>query len=191
MPKRGKKGPGVRGGRHRLSYLIALIPAVVFVGLIVYLLSQPTTQPPVTQITSIVEKGKAPDFVLRRLTPNGLSDETFTLSSTRGKVVFLDFAWWRCPHCNNMEPVIKDLYSEFSGRGVVFVTVMIDDRQSSVSESARFVAQHGIPWTALWDEGGRVSNLYGVTATPTYVIINENGNIVRVLTGEQPKQVLA
>ncbi len=191
MSKKGRKGGRARGRRHRFSYIVALIPAVIFVGLIVFLLSQPAAQPPITKITSTAEREEAPDFVLRRLTPNGLSDETFTLSSTRGRVVFLDFAWWRCPHCNNMEPVIKDLYSEFSGRGVVFVTVLLDDRQSSVSESARFVAQHEIPWTALWDEGGRVFDRYGVRATPTYVIIDGEGKIVRVLTGEQPRQVLA
>ncbi|GBC71703.1 Thiol-disulfide oxidoreductase ResA [Candidatus Calditenuaceae archaeon HR02] len=191
MPKKGRKGASVRGGRLRFSHIVALIPAVVFIGLIVFLFLQPAAQPPITKITSSNEGGEAPDFVLRRITPNGLSDETFILSSTRGRVVFLDFAWWRCPHCNNMEPVIRDLYSEFSSRGVVFVTVLLDDRQSSISDSARFVAQHEIPWTALWDEGGRVFDRYGVTGTPTYVIINEEGRIVRVLTGEQPKQVLA
>jgi peroxiredoxin len=191
MPKKGRNGASPRGGRHKLSYLVALIPAAVFVGLIVFLLSQPAAQPPITQVSPTAERKEAPDFVLRKLTPNGLSDETFTLSSARGRVVFLDFAWWRCPHCNNMEPVIKDLYSEFSGRGVVFVTVLLDDMQSSVSDSARFVAQHEIPWTALWDEGGRVFSRYGIRETPTYVIINREGKIVTVVKGEQQRQVLA
>jgi len=191
LHKKDRRGTGARKERSRLSYILAFLPAVLFVGLLVFLLSAPPTTPPVTSITSAGEKGEAPDFVLRRLTPNGLSDETFTLSSARGRVVFLDFAWWRCPHCNNMEPVIKDLYSEFSGRGVVFVTVLIDDRQSSVSESARFVAQHGISWIALWDEGSRVSGLYGVKGTPTYVIIDRNGKIVSAVSGEQPKEYLA
>lgn len=192
MEKKGRgRGSAKRRKSSKLSYFVAFLPAAVFVGALVFLLLQPAPPPPVSTMTEVRERGVAPDFVLKKLTPEGLSEETFTLSSTRGKVVFLDFAWWRCRYCNNMEPVIKELYSEFSGRGVEFVTIMMDDRQSSVSDSARFVAQHGIPWTVLWDERSSVFSTYGVTGTPTYVIIDESGKIVRVVTGEQPKQTLA
>lgn len=191
--KRGKTAPPAKQRRSRLGYLVAFIPAAVFVGLIVFLLSQPPAAPPVPTVTTTgTESGvSAPDFVLRKLTPEGLSSETFTLSSTRGRVVFLEFSWWRCPHCAAMSPVVKELYSEFSGRGVVFLTVMVDDGRSDVSESARFVAEHGITWTALWDEGNQVARLYGVSGTPTYVVIDRDGSIVRVLSGGQPKQALS
>jgi len=74
-----------------------------------------------------------PSFLGFSLRPRGLSDEAFTLSSARGRVVFLDFAWWRCPHCNNMEPVVGELATKYGARGVVFVTVMIDDQQSPLT----------------------------------------------------------
>ncbi|MEM0444545.1 MAG: TlpA disulfide reductase family protein [Nitrososphaerota archaeon] len=193
MERKGKRSASAkRKSRARFSYIIAFLPAAVFVGLIVFLLLQPpTAPPPVSTLTQVTNRGAAPDFTLNKLTAEGLSEEKFTLSSTRGKVVFLDFSWWRCPHCNNMEPVIKELYSEFSGRGVEFVTIMIDDRQSSIADNAGFVARNQIPWTVVWDEGGRVSSLYGVKGTPTYIVIDESGNIVRVVSGEQPKQFLA
>ncbi|MEM2858749.1 MAG: hypothetical protein QW263_07425, partial [Nitrososphaerota archaeon] len=38
----------------------------------------------------------APDFKLKVITPEGLTDREFTFSSTRGSVVFLDFAFSWC-----------------------------------------------------------------------------------------------
>jgi thiol-disulfide isomerase/thioredoxin len=185
--KRGRE----RGGWRRATYIAAFIPAALFIGLIAFLLAQPLgpANPGISE--RAVVGAEAPDFTLRIITPEGLSDEAFTLSSARGRVVFLDFAWWRCPHCNNMEPVVGELAAKYGARGVVFVTVMIDDQQSPVSESAGFVERHGIFWTAVWDEGARVADLYGVQATPSYIIIGRDGRVaVRLPPGEQPEEAL-
>lgn len=193
MPPRAKERRGrARGnGGRKITYIAAFIPAALFVGLIIFLLAQPPQRINPTTLTRANSGAEAPDFSLRKLTPQGLSEETFTLSSARGKVVFLDFAWWRCPHCNNMEPIVKEIATKYSAKGVVFVTVMIDDRQSPVSESAKFVERHGIFWTAVWDERGRVSDLYGVQATPSYIIIDREGKVaVRLPPGEQPREAL-
>ncbi|MCS7145831.1 MAG: TlpA disulfide reductase family protein [Nitrososphaerota archaeon] len=200
MPKKkSRAGPPPKKRSSRLTYLAAFLPAAFFVGLIIFLLLQPPAAPPPSPTTATQTSPtrpanggvEAPDFMLRRLTPEGLSSDTFTLSSARGKVVFLEFLWWRCSYCKAMAPTIKELHSEFSGRGVVFVTVMVDDRQSSVDESARFVSEHEISWTALWDEGGRVMSLYGVRGTPTYFVIDREGRVVEFFSGAQPKQSLS
>jgi len=131
----------------------------------------------------------APDFKLKVITPEGLTDREFTFSSTRGSVVFLDFAFSWCPHCNNMAPIIKRLYQEYSQKGVVFVTVM-GSSGSSPSASASFLSRHGVSWTALYDERMSVFSLYGVTGTPTYFVIDSDGRIVTKLIGEQPYDTL-
>jgi peroxiredoxin len=188
---RGRGGATRRGGRRKIAYIAAFAPAALFVGLIVFLLAQPPQPLNPTTLTESASGAQAPDFTLRKLTPQGVSDETFTLSSLRGRVVFLDFAWWRCSYCDLMEPIIKELATEYSARGVVFVTVMIDDRQSPVGESAKFVERHGMFWTVVWDERGRVSDLYGVQATPSYIIIDEDGRIaLRLPPGAHPKSTL-
>jgi len=178
-------------GRRTFIYLAASLPTALFVALLTALLLQPPAAPPVANITQVTERGEAPDFVGKRLTPQGLSGEEFRFSSTRGRIVFLEFAWWRCPVCNRMAPVVRELYNEFSGKGVVFVTVMIDDLQSSVQDNARYIASHEIPWTVVWDEGGSIQHLYDVSATPTYFIVNPEGRVVRVLTGAYPKEAIS
>jgi hypothetical protein len=42
-----------------------------------------------------------------------------------------------------MESVVGELSAKYGARGVVFVTMMIDDRQSPVGESTGFVERHG------------------------------------------------
>jgi hypothetical protein len=99
--------------------------------------------------------------------------------------VFLDFAWWRCRTAHNMEPVVGELAAKYGARGVVFINVMIDDQQSLVGERAGFVERHGIFWTAVWDEGARVAGLYGVQATPSYIIIGRDGRVAARLPPEE------
>jgi peroxiredoxin len=82
---------------------------------------------------------------------------------------------------------------------VVFVTVA-GSSGSSPSASAKFLRDHGVSWTAVYDERMSVFQLYGVTGTPTYFVIDRNGRIVEVvdrygrivkmLEGEQPYEVL-
>jgi hypothetical protein len=98
MPTRVKEKR--KGDGRRTTYIAAFIPAALFIGLIVFLLAQPPGPANPSIPSRAIVGAEAPDFTLRIITPEGLSDETFTLSSARGRVVFLDFAWWRCPHCN-------------------------------------------------------------------------------------------
>ncbi|MEM0455467.1 MAG: TlpA disulfide reductase family protein [Nitrososphaerota archaeon] len=183
------KRKGRTKSEPRWYITIAFVPAMLLVALLAYLLSiPPAPVSPPTQTTT-GPQAEAPDFKLKVITPDGLTDREFTFSSTRGSVVFLDFAFSWCPHCNNMAPTIKRLYQEYSQKGVVFVTVM-GSSGSSPSASASFLSRHGVTWTALYDERMSVFNLYGVAGTPTYFVIDREGRIVAKLIGEQPYEAL-
>ncbi len=183
------KKKGRTKSEPRWYIAVAFVPAMLLVGILVYLLSIPPAPVSPTTQTSTGERIEAPDFKLKVITPEGLTDREFTFSSTRGSVVFLDFAFSWCPHCNNMAPIIKRLYQEYSQKGVVFVTVM-GSSGSSPSASASFLSRHGVSWTALYDERMSVFSLYGVTGTPTYFVIDSDGRIVTKLIGEQPYDTL-
>ncbi len=185
MPKGKKRG----NEGSRWVTIAAFIPAVLLVGLIAYLLSIPPAPLPQGSRTTQGSMAEAPDFKLRVITQDGLTDREFTFSSTRGSVVFLDFVFSWCPHCNNMGPTIKRLHDEYSAKGVVFVTVA-GSSGSNPSATAKFLRDHGVSWTAVYDERMSVFELYGVSGTPTYFVIDRNGMIVRKLIGEQPYEVL-
>jgi len=170
--------------------VVAFIPAFLLVGLLAYLLSVPPAPlPSGSGTTEGLPAAEAPDFKLRIITPEGLTEREFAFSSTRGSVVFLDFVFSWCPHCNNMAPTVKRLYEEYSGKGVVFVTVA-GSSGSSPSATAKFLKDHGVSWTAVYDERMSVFQLYGVSGTPTYFIIDRDGRIVQKLIGERPYEVL-
>lgn len=172
------------------SYLIAFIPLLILVVVVIYMLLSPQGSQ-IQEQKTYQALGIAPDFTLNVITPSGLTDEKFTLSSLRNKVVLLDFALSWCPHCNNMEPVLKKLYNDYRVRGVEFVTVAGDDELTDEVQTAEFVARHSIPWKVVFDVGLSVFTKYGIRGTPTYVVIDRHGNVVTILEGEQSYSTLS
>jgi len=168
------------------SYVIAFIPALLLVGFLVYVITLPPQPIATTNTTSPnTSKGnKAPDFTLEIINENGLTGKKFQFSDFLGSVIFMDFAFEWCPHCNNMAPKIEKLYEEYSKRGVKFLTIM-GSSGTNAAKSAEFIKKHGITWTVLFDANMDVFNLYGVKGTPTYFVIDEDGKILNVLIGEQ------
>ncbi|MCX8202808.1 MAG: TlpA family protein disulfide reductase [Nitrososphaeria archaeon] len=183
--RKGKKRPESRAR----ELVIAFVPAALLVGLLVYLVSQPVSPTLITPQRTAHQGETAPDFTARVLTPDGLTERSFSLSEYRGSVIFLDFVFSWCPHCKNMAPKVKALHEEFSAKGVRFVTVAGSSR-SSPEDSAKFLRDHGISWTAVYDAEMSVFQKFGVRGTPTYVVIGRDGRIITKLAGEQPYEVL-
>jgi peroxiredoxin len=163
------------------SKYLAAIPALLLAGLIAFLTMSPPQS--VTVTVSATGAGKAPDFTLPIIAGEGLAGRDFTLSSLRGRPVFMDFVFEWCPHCNNMAPTVERLYREFGDR-VAFVTVM-GSQGTTPERSARFISRHGIGWTAVYDSDMKVFQQYGVRGTPTYFIIRADGTMAKTLVGEQ------
>lgn len=114
----------------------------------------------------------APDFTART-TDGG----TFTLATTRGSVVLLDFwgAW--CPPCRATLPHLDSLVRTYGFRGLVGVIVSTDLKEQDAID---YLAEAELDrFTSLWEPGGKAGNpiaqLYGVSTNDvgiprTYVI---------------------
>lgn len=95
----------------------------------------------------------------------------------RGKPLVLYFwATW-CPACRqDVENIVK-LHREFYPQGVQFLSVSLDE---DLARLEAFVKEHGISFPVLFD-GKRweneIARLYGISATPTFVLIDEEGFI--------------
>lgn len=100
--------------------------------------------------------------------------KTFTLSSLRGKVVFLNFwATW-CPPCRAEMPSINALYERFrEDKNVIFLTV---DTDGNYRKASAFLKrqQYSLPLYVADSEIPR--ELLG-RSIPTTVIINKKGQI--------------
>lgn len=180
--------------KHRSVYLAYRAIPIIIVALAVVggVLALYITQPGGTTTQSGTSTHMpAPDFELRRITASGLTEDVFRLSSVRGSPVFMDFAFSWCPHCNNMAPIVKRLRESYAEKGVFFLTVAGDDARTDEKQTAEFLARHGVSWTVVFDEQLRVFDLYSVRGTPTYIVINRDGEIVGRLEGEQSYEDLS
>ena len=126
----------------------------------------------------IAEVGKqAPQISLPAL---GGGDVKF--SSSKGKVVFVNFwATW-CAPCIEEMPLMEVLHRRFSGGDFVMLAVSIDTDESSVSE---FISKYRLTFEVLLDKSQEVSSSYGITGVPETFIIDRDGLLVRKEIGPQ------
>jgi thiol-disulfide isomerase/thioredoxin len=180
--------------KHTLSRSEKIaIPIIIIIAIwVVYSISQPTAVPNApTTSTQISGPPTAPDFSLPVVSGGGLTGQSVTLASFRGKVVLLEFMEPWCPHCQKMAPVLENLYNQYGKENVVFISVAGPWQGATADDTARFINDYGSTWSYAYDSSGSTLSAYGVNATPTFIIIGKDGSIVARYEGEQSYDTLA
>jgi len=193
-----KKGKQEISQKHGLSKAEKVaIPIIIIIAVwVVYSLTQPAPSSTTLQVSysstgSLSQSSSAPDFTLPIVSSSGLTGNSLTLSSLRGKVVLLEFMEPWCPHCQHMASVLDSLYSQYGSGNVVFISVAGPWNGATADDAANFIRNYGTSWVFLYDSSGTVFNEYGVQATPTFFIIGKDGSISSTLNGEQPSDALS
>lgn len=114
----------------------------------------------------------APDFAL----PD-LSGRIIRLSEFKGKPILLNFwATW-CLPCRTEMPSLERAYQDYHGKGLVVLTINID--QGSPSRVEAFAKAHRLPFPILLDPEWKAAEAYRVFGrVPTTYLINRAGEIV-------------
>lgn len=121
-----------------------------------------------TAVSDITEE--ALDFTLSDLEGNSV-----TLSSFKGKVVFLNFwATW-CPPCCSEMPSMQKLHDKMKDKDFAMLAVDVGERKAGV---AAFVDKNNYKFTVLLDSEHKVSSDYKVAGIPTTLIIDKEGKVV-------------
>jgi len=120
-----------------------------------------------------VEVGDAaPSFKLK--TAKG---DLFDLGVVKGNnpVLLIFWATW-CPVCKEEVPKVKDFHNEFGPKGlkILAIDVGIND---SVKRMGKYITKYDMTYPAAFDNGSKVTNLYGVMGTPTIFIIDRKGTV--------------
>ena len=125
-----------------------------------------------------------------------------TPDDLKGKVVrFYFWAHW-CPDCKRQEPVLRALYEEYHDLGLVIVGPtqfygFISRGQTAAPEeelaylSGDYAAEFPIPpWMGVPISGDNFLN-FGVSTTPTLVLVDRDGIVQRYNPGDMSHEELA
>ncbi len=125
----------------------------------------------------------APDFTLLQR-----DSSKFTLSSTRGKYMMIDFwASW-CHPCRQAIPHWKEVYAKYHDKGFDIVSVSDD---SKWKDWFKAMDQEKMPWIQVCDEfpvknmPARVGSLYMTSYIPFYVLMDKEGKILLYTSNEK------
>lgn len=127
-----------------------------------------------------VASGKitAPDFTL----PD-LDGKKVSLSDFRGKWVVLDFWGSWCGWCVKGFPALKEAYKKY-GDKIVVIGIDCNESEEDWREG---VKRHQLPWLNLYNgHDTKLYTDYKIEGFPTKAIINPEGKLVDLTTGEDP-----
>lgn len=121
----------------------------------------------------------APDFTL-----NDINGKPLALSSLKGKTVVIDFWGSWCGWCIKGIPTMKEYYEKYKAKGLEILGV---DCRESESQWKTAVKKYNLPWLHVRNsETNDVAKLYDVKGYPTKIVVDKNGNIAKVILGEDP-----
>lgn len=130
--------------------------------------------------TTSLKGQEAPNFTLTDMEGNEVS-----LSSLRGKVVFLDFwATW-CPPCRNSLPHTQSLSQHEKAKSGELVVLAVNAREE-LDTVKKFMQDNSYSFRVLMDKEGAVLNAYKVQGIPTFVLIDREGKVAWVQVGFGP-----
>lgn len=112
--------------------------------------------------------GAAADFTLKSRT-----GENLKLSEQHGTVVMINFwASW-CGPCRKEMPIIDALYKKYSKYGFTVFGVNVDDKEKNAIRTLKKIP---VDFPILFNPENSIAELYGVSAMPTTIFIDRNGN---------------
>lgn len=108
-------------------------------------------------------------------------------SGSAGHLTLLDFwATW-CGPCRHALPGLRQFISAY-GDQVDVVSISEDHDKAAWSS---FVDQNQMNWSQQFDANREMAKRYGVTAFPTYILIDGSGRVIQQLVGDDPSVPLA
>lgn len=125
---------------------------------------------------------KAPDFVLV-----DMKGEKHQLSDYKGQGVFLNFWGTWCKPCEREFPLMDQHYQEYKEKGLEILAVNIGESNFAVQ---KYVDRKSLGFPVLIDNNKSVMETYNINPLPTTLLINPEGIIEKVITGEMSEETI-
>jgi len=132
---------------------------------------------PVRSMAPTIQKGDVPTDLLGQT----LDGHEIRLHDFKGKVVLIIFWKSWCNACRIELQRAKVLPHEFQ-KDFVLVAVNMGESHNIVKASQR---RYSLNFLVLMDPQSKTSSLYGIQAWPTYILINQQGQVHFTLVGSE------
>ena len=123
---------------------------------------------------------QAPDFVL-----TDMNGERHQLSEYKGQGVFLNFWGTWCKPCEREFPLMDKQYQEVKDQGLQILAVNIGESDFVVQ---KYIDRKGLTFPVLIDDNKSVMETYNINPLPTTILINPEGKIEKIITGEMSEE---
>ena len=111
-------------------------------------------------------------------TYKSFSNETISLTNYRGKLVLLDFWETWCGHCIVALPKINELHKKYAEKNLKIIGVTTENHEPI----RKMIKNNNLLYTNVIGDKIILEN-YGVSARPTYILIDREGKIILVTYG--------
>ena len=116
----------------------------------------------------------APGFALKNE-----NEETVSLSSFKGKVVYIDFWGIGCGPCiNDIKNYVPKLHEIYKNKEIVFINICVDSKKVQWKEALKKYKLDGVNLIAEGWSSHPVCKAYNVISIPHYILIDKTGKIV-------------
>ena len=112
----------------------------------------------------------APQFSLLDLKGNEIN-----LSDFKDKPVILFFWTTWCPFCRKELKVLKDIHPDLLKEGWELLVINVGESTYKVDN---FLKNYALTFKVLLDQGTAVARAYDILGVPTYILIDQKGEIV-------------
>jgi len=165
---------------------VIFILALILFGLVVVGMSFMNKSPGNTHTTTNFTTANPEERRYLQIEITLINGTRITLSRFSGKIIVIEFMNIKCPHCANYLPTFRQFHDMYKGEDIVFISI---SSGNSLEELRRFVKDNNVDWLVAKDTGG-LGKVLKVEWVPTTIFIDKNGEIYKVLVGEQTIEAL-
>ena len=120
--------------------------------------------------------GKAPPELVTEK-EQWLNSEPLALAKLKGKVVWIEFGFLKCPPCRKMKPTLIRWHQELAEKGLVVIDVS-DGSLDKFDDLKKEVEEKGEKFPVLWDKEAKNCLAYGIQAYPQAYLVGVDGTVI-------------
>lgn len=123
---------------------------------------------------------EAPNFTLV-----DMQGDKHSLEEYKGQGVFLNFWGTWCKPCEREFPIIDRYYNEYKEKDIQVLAINIAESDFVVQN---YIDRKGLTFPIFFDKNKSVMEAYNINPLPTTILINSEGKIEKIITGEMKEQ---